>query len=79
MTTQAALDEQKLSLIEIIVKSNDLIFLNKIEDFIIANLPGPFPIMTDEQYANRIEQALKEAREGKGISIEEFEEEMKNW
>jgi hypothetical protein len=79
MTTQAALDEQKLSLIEIIVKSNDLTFLNKIEDFIIANLPCPFPIMTDEEYANRIEQALKEVEEGKGISIEELEEEMKNW
>ena len=79
MTNQAALDEQKLSLIEIIVKSNDLTFLNKIEDFIIANLPCPFPVMTDEEYANRIKQALKEGEEGKGMTIEELEEEMKNW
>ena len=79
MTDQAALDEQKVSLIEIIVKSNDLTFLNKIEDFIIANLPCTLPIITDEEYANRINQALKEAKEGKGISMEELEEEMKSW
>ncbi len=79
MTNQELLNEQKLSLIECIVKNNDLSFLNKIEDFIIANLPSPFPILTDEEYTDRIRQALKEADEGKGISIEELEEEMKNW
>ena len=79
MTNQELLNEQKLGLIECIVKNNDLSFLNKIEDLIIANLSGSLPILTNEEYADRIRQALKEADEGKGISIEELEEEMKNW
>ena len=76
---ETSLDEQKLSLIEIILKVKDPIFLTKIEDFIVANLPFKLPAFTHEELAERLKQSRKDYQEGRYVTIEELEEEIKKW
>jgi hypothetical protein len=72
-------DKQKLSLIEIILKVDDPIFLNQIEDFIVTNLPWTLPPFTHEELAERLKQSRNDYKEGRYVTIEELEEKIKKW
>ena len=38
-----------------------------------------FPVMTQEEYSERIDKAREQYRQGNYITLEELEEQMKSW